>query len=142
MVAVGVAYTVINNVIQTFIQPKFVGDAVGLSVTLTFLSLVFWTFVLGPLGVLMAVPLSLLAKALLVDADPGSQWLRPLLGDSSAAKDPAAAIDTPRDTRTTPHDAGRSPGESSPIPAKPASPGSQRRKEETSSHGGWQQRPR
>lgn len=81
MVLVVVVYSVINVVIQSFIQPKFVGDAVGLSVTLTFLSLVFWTFVMGPLGALLAVPLSLLAKALLVDVDPGSQWLRPLLGD-------------------------------------------------------------
>ena len=55
------------------------GDAVGLSVTLTFLSLVFWTFVIGPLGALLAVPLSLFVKALLVDADPDSRWLDPLI---------------------------------------------------------------
>jgi AI-2 transport protein TqsA len=48
---------------------------------------VFWAFVLGPLGVLLAVPLSLLTKALFVDADPAAQWLRPLLGDSNAAGD-------------------------------------------------------
>ncbi len=84
MVAVVAAYSVINVVIQSFVQPKFVGDAVGLSVTLTFPSLVFWTFVLGPLGALLAVPMSLLVKALLVDVDPASQWLRPLLGDRSA----------------------------------------------------------
>ena len=74
-----VAYSVINLVIQSLIRPKFVGDAVGLSVTLTFLSLVFWTFVIGPLGALLAVPLSLFAKALLVDADPDSRWLDPLI---------------------------------------------------------------
>ena len=55
-VLVVVAYSVINLVIQSLIQPKFVGDAVGLSVTLRFLSLVFWTFVIGPLGALLAVP--------------------------------------------------------------------------------------
>ena len=74
-----VAYAVINLVIQSLIQPKFVGDAVGLSITLTFLSLVFWSYVIGPLGALLAVPLSLLAKALLVDADPDSRWLDPLI---------------------------------------------------------------
>ena len=63
-------YCVINLVIQSVIQPKFVGDAVGLSTTLTFLSLVFWAWVLGPLGALLAIPLTLLAKALLVDVDP------------------------------------------------------------------------
>jgi AI-2 transport protein TqsA len=74
-----VAYSVINVVIQSLLQPRFVGDAVGLSVTLTFLSLVFWTFVIGPLGALLAVPLSLFVKALLVDADPDSRWLDPLI---------------------------------------------------------------
>ena len=74
-VLVIVAYSVINLVIQSLIQPKVVGDTVGLSITLTFLSLVFWTFVIGPLGALLAVPLSLLTKALLVDADPASRWL-------------------------------------------------------------------
>jgi AI-2 transport protein TqsA len=81
-VLVVVAYSVINVVIQSLIQPKFVGDAVGLSVTLTFLSLVFWTFVIGPLGALLAVPLSLFVKALLVDADPDSRWLDPLIAPS------------------------------------------------------------
>ena len=74
-VLVIVAYSVINTVIQSLIQPKVVVDSVGLSITMTFLSLVFWTFVIGPLGALLAVPLSLLTKALLVDADPASRWL-------------------------------------------------------------------
>ena len=47
MLAVIAVYCVLNVVIQSVIQPKFVGDAVGLSVTLTFLSLIFWTWVLG-----------------------------------------------------------------------------------------------
>jgi AI-2 transport protein TqsA len=81
-VLVMVAYSVINFLIQSLLQPKFVGDAVGLSVTLTFLSLVFWTFVIGPLGALLAVPLSLFAKALLVDADPDSRWLDLLIAPS------------------------------------------------------------
>jgi predicted PurR-regulated permease PerM len=82
-VLVIVAYSVINFVIQSLIQPKFVGDAVGLSITLTFLSLVFWTYVIGPLGALLAVPLSLFVKALLVDADPASRWLVPLVDPGS-----------------------------------------------------------
>jgi AI-2 transport protein TqsA len=81
-VLVVVAYSVINVMIQSLLQPKFVGDAVGLSVTLTFLSLVFWTFVIGPLGALLAIPLSLFVKALLVNADPDSRWLDPLIAPS------------------------------------------------------------
>jgi predicted PurR-regulated permease PerM len=74
---------VINFIIQSIIQPKVVGDAVGLSTTLTFLSLVFWAWVLGPLGAVLAIPLSLLMRALLVDADPSTAWLSGLIsGDN------------------------------------------------------------
>jgi AI-2 transport protein TqsA len=79
MIAVIVLYSLINMVIQSIIQPRYVGDAVGLSTTLTFLSLIFWTWVLGPLGALLAVPMSLFFRAILVEADPASAWMRPLI---------------------------------------------------------------
>ncbi|WP_158604529.1 AI-2E family transporter [Nocardioides mangrovicus] len=79
MVVVIVVYVVINFVIQTVIQPKIVGDQLGLSATVTFLSLVFWSWVLGPLGALLAIPMTLLAKALLVDVDPNARWVVPLI---------------------------------------------------------------
>lgn len=79
MVAVIVVYVVINFVIQSLIQPKVVGDTLGLSATLSFLSLVFWSWVLGPLGALLAIPMTLLTKALLVDVDPDARWVIPLL---------------------------------------------------------------
>ena len=44
MVAVIVVYCVLNLVIQSIIQPRFIGDAVGLSTTLTFVALVFWAW--------------------------------------------------------------------------------------------------
>ena len=96
MVLIIVVYCVLNFIIQSVIQPKFVGDAVGLSVSLTFLSLIFWVFVLGPAGAFLAVPLSLLAKALLVDVDSDSSWLRPLL--SSGADRPEPATDTSQES--------------------------------------------
>lgn len=75
MVWVLVWYTAINVVIQTFIQPKFTGDAVGLSPTVTFISLALWTLIVGILGSILAVPLTLLFKSILVDADPHTRWL-------------------------------------------------------------------
>jgi len=74
-----VVYTVLNVVIQGLVQPSVVGGAVGLSTSLTFLSVVFWGFVLGAIGALLAVPLSLLARAVLVDADRSAHWLLPLV---------------------------------------------------------------
>jgi AI-2 transport protein TqsA len=74
-----VIYTLINFVVQSLIQPRFVGDAVGLSTVLTFVSLVFWSWVLGVLGLLLAIPATLLMMAVLVDTDPRAGWAAALL---------------------------------------------------------------
>ncbi|MDV7084727.1 AI-2E family transporter [Rhodococcus opacus] len=94
MLVVIVLYSVINVIIQSVIQPKFVGDAVGLSVTFTFLSLVLWTWILGPLGAILAIPLTLMAKALLIDIDPSTRWVNTIL--SSAPAPPAPVPAPPR----------------------------------------------
>ena len=88
MIAVIVVYSVINFLIQSVIQPRVVGDTVGLSPILTFLSLVFWTWVIGPLGALLAVPLTLLTRALLVEADPGARWALPLIAGKADPTEP------------------------------------------------------
>ena len=81
-------YSGINVVIQTFIQPHYVGATVGLSAEMTFLSLVVWTFLLGPLGALLAVPMTLLVRALLIDPDGRLAWVSPLI---------ATNVDPPED---------------------------------------------
>ena len=92
--AVIVGYCVLNVIIQSVIQPRFVGQAVGLSTSLTFLSLVFWAWVFGALGALLAIPLSLFAKAVLVDADPRNRWLLPLISGGSGASETSDTSDT------------------------------------------------
>ncbi|WP_246267570.1 AI-2E family transporter [Nonomuraea typhae] len=79
MLLVIAAYCVINVIFQGLVLPKYLGDAVGLSTTMTFLSLIGWTFVLGPLGALLAIPLSLLTKALMIDSDPRAKWVGDLI---------------------------------------------------------------
>jgi AI-2 transport protein TqsA len=78
--AVIVVYILLNFVGQSLIQPRFVGNAVGLSTTVAFLALLFWAWLIGPLGAILAIPLTLLAKALLVDVDPGARWADAFLG--------------------------------------------------------------
>jgi AI-2 transport protein TqsA len=87
MVIVIVVYCAINFVVQSLIQPRFIGDAVGLSVTMTFLSLVFWAWLLGALGAILAIPLTLLVKAVLVDIDPQAQWAHALMRSSAQDSD-------------------------------------------------------
>jgi AI-2 transport protein TqsA len=78
-IIVVVVYCVLNFVIQTIIQPRVVGVTVGLSATLSFLSLIVWATILGASGAFLAIPLSLLVKALLVDVDPEQNWVGVLL---------------------------------------------------------------
>lgn len=58
--------------------------------TVTFLSLAFWAWLLGPLGAILAIPLTLLVKALLVDIDPRARWADALLRSSPKEFDEAA----------------------------------------------------
>jgi predicted PurR-regulated permease PerM len=78
-----IVYSAINVVIQSFIQPRYVGDSVGITPTLSFVSLVFWAWVIGPLGALLAIPLTLLSKALLIDMDPSTRWVNILISSAS-----------------------------------------------------------
>jgi len=87
--AVIAIYCVVNVVLQVLVQPKFVSDAVDLSLTLSFFSVVFWTFVIGPLGAILSIPLTLFVRTLVLEGDPGSLWLRWLSGDRTAT--PASA---------------------------------------------------
>jgi predicted PurR-regulated permease PerM len=81
VIGVVVIYGVVNSVIQSIIQPRYVGNAVSLSQTLTFVSVLFWAVVLGPFGAILAVPLTLLVRTILLDSDPSMAWWRPITGD-------------------------------------------------------------
>lgn len=94
MIAVVAVYCVLNVVIQSGIQPKVVGDAVGLSTTLTVVSLVFWAWVIGPIGALLAIPLSLVVKALFIDADPANKWRAPLVSNTDTHEEPVVTPGT------------------------------------------------
>jgi AI-2 transport protein TqsA len=91
VIAVLVIYSIINAVVQSIIQPRVVGQAVSLSQTITFFSVLFWALVIGPVGAILAVPLTLMAKTFLIDADPDLHWWRPALGPTGETRDIARA---------------------------------------------------
>lgn len=91
MLAVIAIYCCVNVVLQVLVQPKFVSDAVDLSLTLSFASVTFWTFVLGPVGAILSIPLTLLFRTLLLEPDGSAGWLRWLSGDSTVAPAPTEA---------------------------------------------------
>lgn len=94
-VIVVIAYSLVNFIIQSIIQPRVAGDAVGLTPTLSFLSLLLWGWVFGGLGALIALPLSLLVKALLVDVDPQVRWANTLISSRISDGDPLPGTATP-----------------------------------------------
>lgn len=82
-------YCVVNFVIQAVIQPKFNGDAVGVTATVALLSLMLWGGVLGALGALLALPMTLLVKALFVDHDPNLRWLNAFISNDPETANPS-----------------------------------------------------
>jgi AI-2 transport protein TqsA len=78
-------YIVANFLLQSVLQPVVVGDVVGLSVTVSFLSVIVWTVVIGPVGAILAIPLTLFVHAVLVGQDPGRRWAATLLAGASGA---------------------------------------------------------
>jgi predicted PurR-regulated permease PerM len=86
MLIVVIAFIVLNSLFTSLIQPYFVGDAVGDSMPATLVALVFRGWVLGPLGAILAIPLTLLVKAILVDTDPSAAWANALFGSTRAMR--------------------------------------------------------
>ncbi len=72
-------YVFVNVLIGSVIEPRYMGKGLGLSTLVVFVSLVFWGWVLGPVGMLLSVPLTITVK-LALDSKPESQWLGHLLG--------------------------------------------------------------
>lgn len=80
-----IGYSVLNFLIQSIIQPKFAGDAVGVTPTVSFLSLLLWAWVFGALGALIALPATLAVKALLIDSDQRLRWVGVFLSNRPSA---------------------------------------------------------
>jgi predicted PurR-regulated permease PerM len=89
-IAVVAAYTAINVIVQTIIQPRFTGDAVGISATVAFASLIFWAYLLGPLGALLAIPATLFLKSVLLDNSVPPSWVNALVSSSPGKERPRA----------------------------------------------------
>jgi predicted PurR-regulated permease PerM len=72
-------FLVINMTIGNVIEPRAMGRSLGLSTLIVFVSLVFWGWVLGPVGMLLSVPLTMSVK-LYLESRAGTQWIAIMLG--------------------------------------------------------------
>jgi AI-2 transport protein TqsA len=77
-------YLVINLVFGNILEPRIMGRGLGLSTLVVFLSLIFWGWLLGPVGMLLSVPLTIIVKIALEQTN-GGQSIAVLLSDLNKA---------------------------------------------------------
>ncbi len=75
---IGAGYIIINMVMGNVVEPRYLGRGLGLSTLVVFLSLIFWGWLLGTVGMLLSVPLTMIIKIGL-EASEGGRWVSVLL---------------------------------------------------------------
>jgi AI-2 transport protein TqsA len=88
VIGVLVGYLVINFVADNVFKPRFLKSGMDLPAAVSFLSLLVWGFVLGPIGALLAVPMTMMVRTVLLEGSPETEPLALLLrsGDSPRTK--------------------------------------------------------
>ena len=76
-----VSFLLVNNILGNFVEPRIMGRGLGLSTLVVFLSLIFWGFVLGTVGMFLSVPLTITLKIIL-EQNEKTRWIAILLGTS------------------------------------------------------------
>jgi AI-2 transport protein TqsA len=76
---VGTGFGVVTTMMNNVVEPRFFGHHMGIAMSVVFISLVVWGGVLGPTGMLLAVPLTMMVKRSL-EASEGTKWLAQLMG--------------------------------------------------------------
>jgi len=77
-------FIVVNIVIGNAVEPKMMGKGMGLSTFVVFFALIFWGFILGPIGMFLSVPLTMIIK-LITARNPSTKWISIILGTSEEA---------------------------------------------------------
>jgi predicted PurR-regulated permease PerM len=82
---VAVGYFVVNTVIGSILEPRVMGKGLGISTLAVFLSLLLWGWVLGTVGVFLAVPITMVI-IIALDASPQTRPIAVLLGPKVTEK--------------------------------------------------------
>lgn len=80
-----IGYLAVNTIFGSILEVRIFGKGLGLSTLVVFVSLIFWGWVLGPIGMLLSVPLTMIIKIIL-ESNESTKGLAILLGSGSEAK--------------------------------------------------------
>jgi predicted PurR-regulated permease PerM len=94
-VVVALLFLGVNLVIGNVIEPRLMGRRLGLSTVVVLVALVFWGWLWGAIGMILSVPLTMIAKILLKHSD--ARFVAVLMGPAGGDEDAASALGTPRD---------------------------------------------
>lgn len=81
-----VAYIVINGSVENFVKPRIMGQGLNLSPLVVFVSLFFWAWLLGPIGAILAVPLTMMILSVL-DSFDATRWIGVLAQSPSSSEE-------------------------------------------------------
>jgi len=81
----GIIYLVVNMLIGNVVEPKMMGKGLGLSTFIVFLSLIFWAFLLGTVGMFLSIPITMVIKIIL-EQNPATKWIAIILGTEDDVK--------------------------------------------------------
>ena len=109
---VGLGYLLVNMALGNVVEPQLMGRRLGISTLVVFISLIFWGWVWGPIGMLLAVPLTMVLKIVLEHTED-FRWLAQLISIRPTPREPMPVaagsqgagnpIATPRSQETRGH---------------------------------------
>jgi AI-2 transport protein TqsA len=79
------SFMIVNNVLGNFIEPRIMGKGLGLSTLVVFLSLLFWGFIFGTVGMFLSVPFTMAIKIIL-EQNEKTRWIALILGTPAEAE--------------------------------------------------------
>jgi AI-2 transport protein TqsA len=72
----------INGFAENVVKPKYMGEGLNLSPFMIVFSVIFWAGILGPLGAILGVPMTVMFKELVLEADEQNRWIASLMSST------------------------------------------------------------
>ncbi|RIK73569.1 hypothetical protein DCC62_17060, partial [candidate division KSB1 bacterium] len=84
-------YLAVNIILENMMEPRLMGRRLGLSALVVFLSLIFWGSLLGLIGMVLSIPLTMILK-LACESSESTRWLAVMLGPEPSTESIPPAV--------------------------------------------------